>query len=95
MMAHDGRWTVGWCKQSMCGWVDDGKWAGYDTRARSRGGGLGEDGPDRWAPSASDCGARNGRRAGSRAKVGSVRCRAGPTAEKTAHNDFYFKSFSN
>jgi hypothetical protein len=80
---------MGWCKQSTCGQLDDGKSAGNDTRARSRGGGLGEDDPDRWASSASDCGMRNGRRASSRMKVGSVRCRAGPAVEKTAHNNFF------
>jgi hypothetical protein len=87
-MAHDGRWTMGWCKQSTCGRLDDRKSAGDDTRARSRGG-LGEDGPDRWTPSASDCGVGNGRWAGSHVKMGWVQCRAGPTAEKTAHNDFF------
>jgi hypothetical protein len=90
-MAHDGRWT-------------SGQWVGASHRrvaglttgnppAMTHGcgaeGGLGEDGPDRWAPSASDYGARNGMGAGSRAKMGRVRCRAGPTAEKMAHNDFF------
>jgi hypothetical protein len=91
------RWRVGWCKQSTCGRLDDGKSVGNDTRARSRGGGgLGEDDPDRWAPSASDCGAGNRRQAGSHVKMGWVRCRAWPTAEKMTHNNFfYFKSFSN
>jgi hypothetical protein len=94
-MAQDGRWTVGWCKQSMCGRLDGGKSTSDDTRAWSRGG-FGEDGPDRWAPSASDCGAGNGRRPISHVKMGWVRCRAGPTAEKMAHIDFFhFKSFSN
>jgi hypothetical protein len=32
VMAHDGRCTMGWCKQSTCGRLDD------DTRARSIGG---------------------------------------------------------
>jgi hypothetical protein len=88
-MAHDDRWTVGWCKQLTCGWLDDEKSAGDDTWAQSRGGGgLREDGLDRWAPSASDCGMGNGRWTISRAKMGWVRCRAGLTAEKTTHNVF-------
>jgi hypothetical protein len=47
VMAHDGRWTVGWCKQSTCGRLDNGKLADDDTRGAKQRGGLGEDGPDR------------------------------------------------
>jgi hypothetical protein len=75
MMAHDGRWTVGWCKQSMCGWLDDGKWADYDKRARSRGGGD-------WGKTAPT--------GGPRLPVTAVQeMGGGPTAEKTAHIDFF------
>jgi hypothetical protein len=72
----------------MCGWLNDGKSAGGDTWARSRGG-IGEDGPDRWASSASDYGTGNRRQAISRVKMGLVRCKAGPATEKTAHKDFF------
>jgi hypothetical protein len=55
---------------------------------------LGEERADRWAPSVSDSGAVTRWQAGSHMEMGRGRCRAGPTAEKIAHNDFFhFKSF--
>jgi hypothetical protein len=36
-MAQDGRWTMGWCKQSTCGRLDGGKSTSDDTWAWSRG----------------------------------------------------------
>jgi hypothetical protein len=44
-MAHDGRWTVGWCKQSTCGRLDNGKLAGDDTRGAEQRGDWGKTAP--------------------------------------------------
>jgi hypothetical protein len=52
-------------------------------------GGLGEDGPDRWAPSVSNSNAVTGWQAGSCAERGQGRCRDGQATEKTAHTDFF------
>jgi hypothetical protein len=49
------RWTLRWCEHSTGGRLDDGNLAGEDTQALSMGE-LGEDSPDRWAPSVSDSG---------------------------------------
>jgi hypothetical protein len=53
VMAHDGRWTLRWCKHSMGRRLDDGNFAGEDTW-RGAGEDLGKDGADRWASSVSD-----------------------------------------
>jgi hypothetical protein len=57
-MAHDGRWTLRWCKHWTGGCLDDRNFAGVDTRARRRGAGedLREDEADRRAPSVNDGG---------------------------------------
>jgi hypothetical protein len=61
---------------------------------KQRRGDLGEERTDRHAPSISNDGAVMDWQAGSHAKMGRGQCRAGSTAEKTAHNDFFhFKSF--
>jgi hypothetical protein len=90
-MAHGDRWTCG-------------QWGGASNRrvagstmgnrpATTRG--LGAEGGD-WGKSTPTGGPSlpatapmgNGRQAGSRVKMGWVRCRAGPTVEKTAQNNF-------
>jgi hypothetical protein len=58
-------------------------------------GGMGEDGPDMWAPSVSDGGVVTGWLAGSCTEMGRGRRRAGLTMEKMAHDDFsILNSFS-
>jgi hypothetical protein len=62
----------------------------WSVRTRRRGpGGLGEDGPDRWAPSVSDGSTVMGWQAGSHTEMGRGRRRAGPATEKMAHDDFF------
>jgi hypothetical protein len=50
---------------------------------------LGEERAGRRAPSVSDGGAVTGWQAGSREEMGRGRHRAGPAAEKMAHDDFF------
>jgi hypothetical protein len=57
---------------------------------------LGEERTDTRAPSVSDGGTVTGWQASSRAEMGRDQCRAGPTVEKMAHNDFsILNPFSN
>jgi hypothetical protein len=51
--AHDDRWTLGWCKHSTGGRLNNGNFASEDTR-RGAGEDLGKDGADRRALSVSD-----------------------------------------
>jgi hypothetical protein len=73
-MAQDGRWTGGEWGGASNRRVVVSTMGNRPATTRGRGaegeGGLGEDDPDRWAPSASDCGAGNRRQAGSRVKMG-------------------------
>jgi hypothetical protein len=48
--AHDGRWTLRWCKHSTGGRLDDGNFADEDTQ-HGAGEDLGKDEADRRAPS--------------------------------------------
>jgi hypothetical protein len=57
---------------------------------------LGEESADRRAPSVNEADTVTGWQASSCMKMGWGRCRAGPTAEKMAHNDFsILNRFSN
>jgi hypothetical protein len=60
---------------------------------RAAGEDLGEDDPDMWVPSVSVDGMVTGWQAGSRVEMGRGRCRAGPAAEKTAHDGFSILEF--
>jgi hypothetical protein len=69
---------------------------GGNASERAAGEDLGEDGPDRWAPSVSDGDAVMGWQAGSCAEMGWGCRRAGTAVKKAAHDDFsIFNPFSN
>jgi hypothetical protein len=89
-----GRHTQGHPRDE--GMVAGGRRSGGNASERAAREDLGEDGPDRWAPSVGNGVFVTDWQAGSRAKMGRGQCRAGPAAEKMDHTDFFhFKSFSN
>jgi hypothetical protein len=64
--------------RALDGWLAQQWEFGRRGHAGAEQGGLGEDGPDRWAPSVSNGGTVTGWQAG--VKMGRGRCRGGPTA---------------